>query len=40
MRRGGAEWEGNTQSEAGSRLWADSPEPDKGLGLINHKIMT
>ena len=37
---GGAERGGDTESPAGSRLWAVSPEPDTGLKLINLKIMT
>ena len=37
---GGAEREGDTESEAGSRLWAVSTEPDMGLELMNHKMMT
>ena len=37
---GGAEREGDTQSEAGSRLWAVSTEPGVGLELKNHKNMT
>ena len=32
--------EGNTESEAGSRLWAVSTEPDAGLKPTKHKIMT
>ena len=36
----GAEREGDTKSEAGSRLRAGSTEPDVGLELVNHKIMT
>ena len=32
--------EGNTESEAGSRLWAVSPEPNVGLELTNREIMT
>ena len=32
--------EGDTQSEAGSRLWAVSTEPDVGLELMNLEIMT
>ena len=40
MRREGAEREGNTESEAGSRLRAVSTEPNMGLELTNHKIMT
>ena len=35
---GGAEREGDTESEAGSRLQAVSPEPDAGLELIDHEI--
>ena len=31
---------GDTESEAGSRLWAVSTEPDAGLELTNCKIMT
>ena len=37
---GGAESEGDTESEAGSRLRAVSREPDTGIKLTNHKIMT
>ena len=33
MNRGAAEREGDTESEAGSRLLAISPEPDVGLEL-------
>ena len=40
MNRGGSEREGDTESEAGSRLWAVSTEPDVGLKLTNHEIMT
>ena len=36
----GAEREGNTESEAGSGLWAVSTEPDAALELMNCKIMT
>ena len=35
-----AETEGDTESEAGSRLGAVSPEPDAGLELTNGEIMT
>ena len=35
MSRGGAEREGDTESEAGSRLRAVSTEPDVGLELTN-----
>ena len=37
--RGGAEREGDTESEAGSRLRAVSPEPD-GLELPDREIVT
>ena len=40
MSRGGAEIEGDTESEAGSRLRAVSTEPDSGLELTDHEIMT
>ena len=40
MSRGGAEKEGDTESEAGSRLRAISTEPDVGLELTNCEIMT
>ena len=40
MSRGGAEREEDTESEAGSRLRAVSPEPDAGLELTNREIMT
>ena len=40
MSGGGAEREGDTESEAGSRLWAVNTEPDKGLELTNQEIMT
>ena len=40
--RGGgeAEGEGDTESEAGSRLWAVSIQPNVELELMNHEIMT
>ena len=38
--RGGAEREGDTESEAGSRFWAVSTEPDVGLKLANREIVT
>ena len=38
--RGGAEREGDTESEAGSRLRAVSTEPDGGLEPTNREIMT
>ena len=40
MSRGGAEREGGTESEAGSRLRAVSTEPDTRLKLANFEIMT
>ena len=40
MSRRGAEREGDTESDAGSRLRAISTEPDAGLKLTNYKIMT
>ena len=40
MSGGGAEREGDTESEAGSRLWAVSTEPDVGLELTDREIMT
>ena len=40
MSRGGAEREGDTESEAGSRLRAVSTDPDAGLELTNGDIMT
>ena len=36
----GAEREGDTESEAGSRLSAVSTEPNVGLELTNHELMT
>ena len=35
----GAESEGDTESEAGSRLCAVSTEPNVGLEIVNHEIM-
>ena len=40
MSRGGAEREGDTESEAGSRLLAISTEPDAGLELTDREIIT
>ena len=40
MNRGGSEREGDTESEAGSRLGAVSTEPDAGLKLTDLEIMT
>ena len=40
MSRGEAEREGDTESEAGSRLRAVSTEPDAGLEPIDHEITT
>ena len=37
---GGAEREGDTESEAGARLQAINTEPNVGLKLTNHEIMT
>ena len=34
------ERQGDTESEAGSRLRAVSTEPDAGLELLNREIMT
>ena len=40
MSRGGAEKERDTESKMGSRLWAVSTEPNTGLKLMSHEIMT
>ena len=40
MSRGGADREGDTESEAGSRLRAVSTEPDMGLEPTDCEIMT
>ena len=40
MNGGGAEREGDTESEIGSRLRAVSTEPDAGLKLADRDIMT
>ena len=40
MSRGGAEREGDTESETGSRLWAVSTELDVGFELTDSEIMT
>ena len=40
MSRGGADREGDRESEVGYRLLAVSTEPDAGLGLMSHEIMT
>ena len=40
MSRGGAEREGDTEFQAGSRLRAVSTEPDAGLELSSCEIMT
>ena len=40
MSGGGAEREGDTESEAGSRLRAVRTELDAGLEPTNHEIMT
>ena len=38
--RGGAEKEGDTESEAGYRLQAVSTQPDTGFELTNREVMT
>ena len=40
MSRGGAESEGDTESEAGSRLRAVSTETDVGLEPMNSRMVT
>ena len=40
MNEGGSEREGDTKSEAGSRLRSVSTEPDAGPELMNYDIMT
>ena len=40
MSGGGAEREGDTESQVGSRLRAVGPEPDVGLELTDCEIMT
>ena len=40
MSRGGAEREGDTESEADSGLRSVSTEPDTGLELTDREIMT
>ena len=40
MNGGGAEREGDTESEAGSRFHTVSTEPVMGLELANHEIVT
>ena len=40
MSRRGAEREGDTESEADSRLQAVSTEPDTELELTDHEIVT
>ena len=40
MNGGGAEREGDTESETGSRLRAISPQPDAGLELTDREIVT
>ena len=40
MNGGGSEREGDTESEAGSRLRAVSIEPNVGLELTDREIMT
>ena len=40
MSGGGVEREGDTESEAGSRLWAVSTEPKWGSNPLNREVMT
>ena len=40
MNRGGAEREGDTESETGTRLRAVSTEPDAGLEVTDREIVT
>ena len=40
MNGGGAEREGDTESETGSRLRVISPEPDAGLEFTDREIVT
>ena len=40
MHRGGAERQGDTESEAGSTHQAAGTEPDVGLELVNCEIVT
>ena len=40
MSKGGTEREGDTESEAGSRLQAVSTEPDAGLQVADRETMT
>ena len=40
MSREEAEREGDTECEAGSKLWAVSTEPNAELKATNHEIMT
>ena len=40
MSGGGVEREGDTESEADSRLWAVSTEPNEGLELKNCESIT
>ena len=40
MSKGGADREGDTESQAGFRLRAVSTEPDAGLELTDRKFMT
>ena len=40
MSRGGAEREGDTESETGSRLRAEGTESNAGLELTDREIMT
>ena len=40
MSGGGADREGDTEFKAGSRLRAVTTQPDAGLELTDHEIMT
>ena len=40
MSRRGLDREGDTESDTGSRLWVVSTEPNTGLLLRSHEIMT
>ena len=40
MRAGKGQREGDTESEAGSRLWAVTSKSDAGTELMNSEIMT
>ena len=40
MNGGGSQTEGDTEAETGSRLRAVGTQPDAGLELTDHEIMT